>query len=225
MQTAKVAKPKTYPLFHISVMSGKLEGLHAISTNTKTNPYCIKQNQSADEENICTKCYSHTMLDSYRKNMQPALQRNSDALSSVVYSESMLPKIMDLYFRFDAHGELINETHFINLINIARANPDTSFALWTKRTDIVNKVLGNDGGFYSGFTKPDNLILIYSNPKISRILAKPPKHFDRTFNNVLKHEHVEQQNCTGQKCMDCLLCYKPVSANGVDTIVEMVKKY
>jgi hypothetical protein len=218
MQTAKVAKPKTYPMFHISVMSGKLEGLHAISTNTKTNPYCIKQNQSADEENICTKCYSHTMLDSYRKNMQPALQRNSDALSAYVHPESELPKIMDLYFRFDAHGELINETHFINLINIARANPDTSFALWTKRTDIVNRVLALQD-------KPGNLILIYSNPKISRILAKPPKHFDRTFNNVLKHEYVEQQNCTGQKCMDCLLCYKPVNVNGVDTIVEMVKKY
>lgn len=221
MQTAKVAKPKTYPLFHISVMSGKLEGLHAISTNTKTNPYCIKQNQSADEENICTKCYSHTMLDSYRKNMQPALQRNSDALSAYIHAAADLPIINDLYFRFDAHGELINDTHFINLINIAKANPKTSFALWTKRTDIVNKVLATG----SGWDKPANLILIYSNPKISRILAKPPKHFDRTFNNVLKHEHVEQQNCTGQKCMDCLLCYKPVSVNGVDTIVEMVKKY
>lgn len=219
MQT--VTAKKKYPTFHISVMSGKLEGLHAISTNTKTNPYCIKQNQSADEENICTKCYSHTMLDSYRKNMQPALQRNSDALASHIHPSSELPRIMDLYFRFDAHGELINETHFINLINIARANPGTSFALWTKRTDIVNKTLGTG----SGYIKPDNLILIYSNPKIGRILAKPPKHFDRTFNNVLKHEHVEQQNCTGQKCMDCLLCYKPVSANGVDTIVEMVKKY
>lgn len=216
--TLRTAKAKTYPTFHISVMTGKLDGLHAISTNTRTNDYCIKQNASTDPDNICTKCYSHTMLKSYRKNMQPALQRNSDALTSHIYAQADLPKILDLYFRFDAHGELINETHFINLINIAKANPSTSFALWTKRTDIVNKVL-------AAHAKPDNLILIYSNPKISRILDKRPKHFDRTFNNVLQHEHVEQQNCTGQKCMDCLLCYKPVSVNGVDTIVEMVKKY
>lgn len=220
MTTKQLVTKKKYPMFHISVMTGKLEGLHAISTNTKTNPYCIKQNASSDEENICTKCYSHTMLDSYRKNMQPALQRNSDVLASHIHAQAELPKILDLYFRFDAHGELINETHFINLINIARANPKTSFALWTKRTDIVNKVLGT-----GAYAKPDNLILIYSNPKISRILDKRPKHFDRTFNNVLQHEEVERQNCTGQKCMDCLLCYTPVSANGVDTIVEMVKKY
>lgn len=216
--TTKQTATKKYPTFHISVMTGKLDGLHAISTNTRTNDYCIKQNASTDPDNICTKCYSHTMLKSYRKNMQPALQRNSDALSSYIHASADLPKIMDLYFRFDAHGELINEIHFINLINIAMANPSTSFALWTKRTDIVNKVLAT-------YDKPDNLILIYSNPKIGRILAKRPKHFDRTFNNVLQHEHVEQQNCTGQKCMDCLLCYTPVSANGVDTIVEMVKKY
>lgn len=221
MTTRTATATKKYPTFHISVMTGKLDGLHAISTNTRTNEYCIKQNESGDGTNICTKCYSHTMLKSYRKNMQPALQRNSDALSGYIHAATDLPKINDLYFRFDAHGELINDTHFINLINIAKANPNTSFALWTKRTDIVNKVLATG----SGYEKPDNLILIYSNPKIGRILARPPKHFDRTFNNVLQHEHVEQQNCTGQKCMDCLLCYKPVNINGVDTIVEMVKKY
>jgi hypothetical protein len=30
-------------MIHISKMSGKLEGLRAISTNTTTNDYCIKQ--------------------------------------------------------------------------------------------------------------------------------------------------------------------------------------
>ena len=57
MQTATI---------HISVMTGKLDGLRAISTNTRTNDYCIKQNASGDPDNICTKCYSHTMLSSYR---------------------------------------------------------------------------------------------------------------------------------------------------------------
>ena len=70
---------------------------------------------------------------------------------------------------------------------------------------------------------PDNLILIYSNPRISNIMDTPPKYFDRTFNNVLEHEEVERQNCTGQQCKDCLLCYTP--NNGVTTIVEKVKRY
>ena len=201
---------------HISIMTGKLDGLRAISTNTRTNPYCIKQNASGDPDNICTKCYSHTMLSSYRKNMQPALQRNSDALSTRMLAEAELPKIADSVFRFDAHGELINDTHLANLVAICEYNPRTVFALWTKRNDIVAK-------YFGARAKPTNMILIYSNPKISNIMKRPPKHFDRTFNNVLEHEYVERQNCTGQQCKDCLLCYTP--GNGVTTIVEKVKKY
>ena len=38
---------------HISKMTGKLEGFQAISTNTITNEYCIKQNAKNDNNNIC----------------------------------------------------------------------------------------------------------------------------------------------------------------------------
>jgi len=196
-------------------MTGKLDGFQAISTNTMTNPFCIKQNASGKADNICTKCYSHTMLKSYRKNMQPSLQRNSDLLSEKVLDHNQLPTILNAFFRFNAHGELINETHLINLVNIAFHNPHCNFALWTKRNDIIAK-------YFKYNDKPKNLILVYSNSKISNIMQKLPKYFDKTFNNVLEHEHVEQQNCTGQQCKNCLLCYQH---NGVNTIVEKVKKY
>jgi hypothetical protein len=62
---------------HISKMTGKLDGFRAISTNTVTNAFCQKMNTSGDT--ICRLCYSHEMLKSYRKNMQPSLQRNSDS--------------------------------------------------------------------------------------------------------------------------------------------------
>ena len=200
---------------HISKMTGKLDGFKAISSNTITNPYCVKQNQSSDNENICTKCYSHTMLKSYRKNMQPSLERNSQALSTSILPSEQLPMIMEAFFRFNAHGELINETHLINLVNIAVKNPHCNFALWTKRNDIISKYFVNND-------KPKNLILIFSNSKISKVLNKPPRFFDKTFNNVLEHEFVESQNCTGQQCKNCLLCYKH---NDVSTIIEKVKKY
>ena len=200
---------------HISKMTGKLDGFKAISSNTTTNPYCIKQNASADLSNICTKCYSHAMLKSYRKNMAPSLERNSQSLSNSVLPNDQLPIVLDAFFRFNAHGELINEIHLINLVNIAIKNPSCNFALWTKQNGIIKKYFDNND-------KPSNLILIYSNPKISTILSKPPKHFDKTFNNVLDHEHTEKQNCTGQQCKACLLCYKH---NDINTIVEKVKKY
>lgn len=200
---------------HISKMTGKLEGLKAISSNTITNPYCQQQNACGNANNICTKCYSHTMLKSYRKNMQPALERNSQALGNSILPVEQLPIILDAFFRFNAHGELINETHLINLVNIARKNPHCNFALWSKRFDIVKNV-------FSTTEKPHNLIMVFSNSKISNILAKPPKYFDKTFNNVLESEEVEKQNCTGQQCKTCLLCYKHDTTN---TIVEKVKKY
>ena len=68
---------------HISKMTGKLIGLNAISTNTTTNEFCIKQFLS-DKDTICKNCYSHIMLNSYRKNMQACLQRNSDLLSTSI---------------------------------------------------------------------------------------------------------------------------------------------
>jgi hypothetical protein len=200
---------------HISKMTGKLDGFKAISSNTITNPYCIKQNASKDESNICTKCYSHTMLKSYRKNMQASLERNSQALGNTILSIDELPIVLDGFFRFNAHGELINDIHLINLVNIAIKNPHCNFSLWTKRNDIISKYFDNN-------VKPSNLILIYSNSKISKVMSKPPKHFDKTFNNVLEHEFIESQNCTGQQCKTCLLCYKH---NDVNTIVEKVKKY
>jgi hypothetical protein len=196
-------------------MTGKLEGFKSISSNTITNPYCIKQNASSDSDNICTKCYSHSMLKSYRKNMQASLERNTQALGNSILPIDVLPTIMEAFFRFNAHGELINETHLINLVNIAIKNPHCNFALWTKRNDIIQK-------YFDTNVKPSNLILIFSNSKISKVMSKPPKHFDKTFNNVLEHEFKDLQNCSGQQCKNCLLCYKH---NDVTTIVEKVKKY
>ena len=201
---------------HISKMSGKLDGLRAISTNTVSNDFCQKMYNSGNGNNICTKCYSNKMLRTYRKNTQPALQRNSDLLSQSV-DDAVLKatRILDSFLRLNAHGELINEQHLSNLVRLAELKPYTSFTLWTKRKNIVRK-------FFDTHDKPDNLILIYSNPRISSIMDSPPEYFDKTFNNVLEHESVDQQNCTGQKCADCLLCY---TKNDVKTIVEKVKKY
>jgi hypothetical protein len=201
---------------HITNGSGKLDSIKSINTNTVTNDFCIKMNKAKDTNIICTKCYSHAMLKTFRKNCQPSFQRNSDLLSTRVLEQEELPLILDAFFRFDSHGELINVTNLINYVNIAKKNPHCSFGLWTKRKDIINR-------YFKDNDCPPNLILIYSNPKISNILSKPPKHFHRTFNNVLEHEEVERQNCTGQQCKNCLLCYTP--NNGVDTIVEKVKRY
>ena len=203
---------------HVSNMYGKLEDLHAISTDTTTNDFCNSMFKSPNKDVICTECYSQTMLRTYRKNMQPCLRRNSEMLSSYILEDRFIPTILDRVFRFNAHGELINRTHFRNLLAIVNKNPHCTFALWTKRFSIVNKVLEEE-------TKPKNLVLIYSNPIINTIINplknwNLSKHFDKTFNNVDFNQFEEKQNCTGQKCKDCLECY---SENDTSMIVEAVK--
>ena len=184
-------------MLKISNMTGKLSGFKALNTNTLTNDFCMSMYGSG-KDNI---------------NCAPAWQRNSDILSGGLIPQHMLPTILDAFFRFSGHGELINLTHLENLHNITMHNPHCDFALWTKRKNLIND-------FYAKNDKPANLILIYSNPRIDAVMNEPPKHFDRTFNNVSKNSDVAQ-NCTGQKCKDCLLCY--TVNNGVTTIVEAVK--
>ena len=200
---------------HFSIMTGKLKGLRAISTNTTTNPFCINMSNSKKDNVICKKCYSFDMLKTYRKNMQECLQHNSELLSTSIIDDVHLPFIVDAFIRIDAHGELINDIHLINIYNLAIKNPHTTFAIWSKRKDIVNSVNKTR-------ETPSNVILIFSNAIIDNVSYTPPKYFHKVFNNVSDTHKEEEQNCTGQICIECMACYKLDS--GINVIIEAEKK-
>ena len=195
-------------MIKISVMTGKLVEIPAINTNTLTNKICHDKHTSSPKC-ICWDCYSYAMLEGSRKNCQPAWQKNSDILSGGLLGYP-LPQFNSLYVRFDGHGELINETHFINYLLITEHNPKTTFSLFTKRSKLVKKVLDTR-------KKPQNLILVYSNPLVDRITDKIPYYFDKVFNTTT--EKSTRDNCTGRKCIECLACY----THGTNTLVEMKK--
>jgi len=188
----------------ISKMSGKLQGIGAINTDTTTNDFCIRQKST---DTICGKCYSHKMLTTFRKSCVPAFQHNSELMKDLIEWD-LLPIINQAYFRFNGHGELINLNHYKNIINIAKKNPHCTFTLWTKRASIVRQISD----------VPSNLILIFSNPRIDKVIGVP-RGFDKVFNNVNKDSGIKQ-NCTGRKCIDCLMCYKHDKLN---VIIEAVK--
>jgi hypothetical protein len=206
----QVIKPLSDTL-KISIMSGKLKGFKALNTNTLSNDFCVKMYNSGNKEIICTFCYSHNMLNTYRKSCIDPWQNNSDILSKSLLKEYQLPRIKESEFRFHGHGELINSKHLKNFVLIAKHNSHCNFALWTKRKDIVRAVFKNQ-------PVPFNLILVYSNPKIDSVIKSPPKWFDKVFNNVSKPH--SDENCTGQKCKDCLACYE---FNDTNVIIERVK--
>lgn len=203
-------------MIKISNMTGKLEGMPAINTNTLTNNFCKKMHKNVHPQSICAQCYSFRMLETYRANCATAWQKNSDILSKSVLSADELPVINNHSFRFDGHGELINLTHYFNLIRIAKKNQGCHFALWTKRLDIIRRA---SKSVSPDAVRPENLILIYSNPMIDRVMHKPPPGFDKVFNNT--SDRTRDDNCSGRKCIDCLQCYRHES--GVDCIIEQVK--
>lgn len=197
----------------ISVGSGKMFDVRSLNSNTLSNPRCISLYKSSADNFICKMCFSHDMLQTYRKNCVTPFQHNSDLLSGSILTDRQLPIINDRVFRFHSHGELINDTHLINFFLIAKHNPETTFALWTKNKKIVRSVLRK-------MDKPSNLIIIFSNGVIDKPMSAPPRGFDKVFQNVSPDKDRPIQNCTGQKCIECLRCY---THGGTYIVTEAVK--
>ena len=192
-------------------MSGKLKGIPAINTNPLTNTFC--QKMSKNDNNICKYCYSQKMLKTFRQSCVDCFTKNGKELSEIVIPEYFLPVFNSKYVRFSAHGELINNIHLTNYINIAKKNPSTTFALWTKRKTMVQKRISEI---------PDNIILVYSSPEINNII-KVPKGFHKVFNVVSKDFDIDKNliNCGAKSCLNCQLCYH--KNNNVNVIIERVK--
>jgi len=201
-----------------SKMSGKLFGIDAVNSNPLSNPFCIEQYGKQDDTIICTECYSIDMLETYRSNCVPNFENNNVTLSTIIHTDFSYLKFSNDIVRINGHGELLNQTHLHNICNMAFAFPNHTFALWSKRIDIVRKYFKNN-------SIPSNLILIYSNPKKNKIVSKIPYPFHKVFNNVnLEWNNVSpnlKENCTGQKCNDCRICY---NFNSENIIIELTKK-
>ena len=207
--------PEQEVLIKFSIMSGKLAGLNAINTSPNTNPFCqkMKENDCA----ICSKCYSIKMTQSYRKSADMVWQESGKILSNHRFDPDRIPFLNMAFLRISAHGELINETHFLNILAIAKGNPHCTVVMWTKRTDIVSNVLDR-----LPFMKPDNLIIIFSVPRINDTRQDPPKHFDKTFSVVEPdHELAKSVNCGARRCVACQKCYQ--KDNGITQLIEILK--
>ena len=195
-------------MLHITTPSktGKLNGIPSINTSVLNNGFCSKMRES---DSVCSKCYASRMEQRY-SNLHKAIEKNDTVLSDSIIPNQYLPTFNNLAIRFHSLGELINTTHLHNFLNIAEKNPSVIFTLWSKRKDIINKVL-------SKRVKPSNLILIYSSSIIDKI-ARLPKHFNKVFTAHLKGSEANI-NCHGT-CITCMKCY---SHNDIVFINEIVK--
>ena len=174
--------------------SGKLEGLRSINTSVLGNAYCSRMRKTMS---VCARCYAAPMEKRYH-SLRARLIQNHELLSAAPLKDREIPVIMERFFRLHSLGELINATHLLNFMAIADKNPGTTFSLWTKRKELVARVLATS-------TKPPNLILIYSITGLDVDNPRLPKHFDKTF-GVFTKDSTADLNCHG-KCKDCMKCY------------------
>jgi hypothetical protein len=191
----------------------KMQGMCSLNTSSLTNPFCQKMSQHKDL--ICHNCYARK-LESFRaKAMGGCFNRNSQILNKPL-KDLDLPHVSAPRLRFDAFGELSGKTNYFNYVRIAEANPQTTFALWTKRIDIIRKHKA---------TLP-NLIHIYSSPKLNTLPIEIEKAFNKMFDKIFTvysisgiREYKVNINCE-KFCITCLKCY---THNDIKYINEKLK--
>ena len=201
-------------------MSGKMEGMLSLNTSCLTNPNC--KAFSKIEGSICQKCYANKLLI-YRQNVSECFEQNAFELTTRILNNEEINKNFRFYninfFRFEAFGDLINNTQLLNYVNIEKANKNVKFALWTKNIKIVNEV-------FSKIKKPKNLQLVlsslYINKKLDESIIKA--HINYKVFTVYDKDFIKNNdiniNCGAKKCALCGVCYKN---NSIKYINEKLK--
>lgn len=194
--------------------SGKMSGMVSISTSVTTNKRCEKNAQI--KGSICEKCFASKQMKVF-PNMENPMVENQKILTSSVLPIDILPTINNLYFRFEAFGDLNNATQVKNYFNLCYKNPRTNFALWTKNPNYIADAISD------GYKKPENLNIVLSSLFINKERKKTFDFVDKVF-TVYDPEYIKKNNininCGARNCFDCGLCYEK---NGVDIINEKLK--
>lgn len=215
----------------VSNMTGKLEHLRQIGTSALYNKRC--QERAKDPRTICSKCYAIAqMLTARGRNLALKLERNTILWASDVIPVDIMPLLNDCIFRLESFGDLINTTQFINYIHLCRRNPWTTFTIWTKNPDIIALVFK-----MTAETKPENMIIIYSDPVINgaskkaiSAILKKYSFIDKVF-TVYEADYAKQhkeiiincrnpENYSDKHCITCRNCYEH---NNIKNIGEILK--
>ena len=194
--------------------SGKMAGMVSISTSVTTNERCKKNAEI--KGSICEKCFAAKQMKVF-PSMEKPMVENQRILTTEILPEEKLPTINNLYFRFEAFGDLNNATQVKNYFNICYKNPKVKFALWTKNPDYIAAAIAQ------GYEKPANLNIVLSSLFINQERRKTFDFVDKVF-TVYDPAHIEKNNvdinCGAKSCFTCGLCYEK---NGVGVINEKLK--
>ena len=204
----------------------KMDGIISVSTYVGNNRYCLARCNNCDNS-ICIYCYANS-LTKQRYFLKMKLIRIMAILTNIELQACDIP-IIDAsifpYFRFEAFGDLSNETQIKNYNTFAIVNFGVNFTLWTKNPGIIRAAIKH------GMQLADNLIIglssLYLNtPEIEKAKRYP---FTRFLFTVYDDEYITENNivinCGAKHCISCGICYKYLHEynNGLMIINERKK--
>ena len=190
-----------------TVHGGKMQGIRSISTSCKENSRCAKN--KACKGSICEKCYSDT-LQNIRATLREACLNNGRVLRSVLFDKKDLPILNECWFRIESWGDVDEGEGGLrqsrNYLRLAKRNPQTTFAWWTKNPDVVDEALKIEG-------RPRNIVFIVSSLFVNVIRDVSMFEWVDGVFTVFTKEYLEQHpevkiNCGKKPCLNCLRCYK-----------------
>jgi hypothetical protein len=194
--------------------SGKMEGMVSISTSVTTNERCEKN--AKIKGSICEKCFAAKQMKVF-PSMEKPMVENQRILTSEILPLEKLPIINNIYFRFEAFGDLNNDIQVINYFNMCYKNPRVKFALWTKNPDFIAEAIAK------GYEKPENLNIVLSSLFLNKERINRYDFVDKVF-TVYDKSYIKENNvninCGARNCFSCGLCYEK---NNVSIINEVLK--
>lgn len=211
-------------LINISSHTGKMEGIRSISTSVLLNEACKKN--AENKNSICAHCYAVSLCNFYGDALQNRLAENTAILTSRILNDDELPVLKDELFRFESFGDLNNEIQLINYMNIVAKNPETRFALFTKRYKIVYD-------YFKTHNVPDNFTLVLSSflvnvkinldafKKLGKFKPGQLKSFTVFDKKYFKAHKGFKPNCGAKNCFGCGACYRE---NTQEEMYEILKK-
>ena len=177
----------------ITTHKGKLEGIASINTSPLVNDFCASMLFE-----VCESCYARR-LASFRRSLEARLEANFAALQSPLDDDDLPRFRHGELVRFHSFGELGSVEHARNLMRICALSPDATFAIWTKRPELLTAV-----------EKPANCIWILSIGKLNAThdeLREALNSRPRGFDGIYAVGNRDDWQACGDECATCLKCY------------------
>ena len=195
--------------------TGKMSGIHSLSTSCKGNAQCQKNAQIPGS--ICSHCFSFAMMKRYT-NLDGCMERNAEILRAGIIPAEDWPTTTGVIFRLESFGDLGNWIQAANYLNFARKNPQTRFSLYTKNPRFIAEAIAK------GYEKPANLVIVYSSLFLNAQARAPYPFIDKVFTVYESEEKAPAGiNCGARNCFACQRCYRPSKPGQVEQIAELLK--